>query len=165
MENFFAPWRLKYVKKIVTTQNENACFICDAVKADKKEEVKHLVVYKNNLGIAILNKYPYNNGHILIAPVRHIPDIDNLTEAEIISIFEILKKIKSTIKRTSKAEGFNIGVNLGKVAGAGLVGHFHIHLLPRWLGDTNFMPIIAKVKVINQYLEDTCKALRKELLK
>lgn len=163
MERFFAPWRLKYIKEVVKSNNENTCFICNAIKASKKYELKNLVVCKNKLSIAMMNKYPYNNGHLLIAPTRHTPDIDNLTKLEIISLFDLLKKLKKTTAKIFKAQGFNIGINLGKVAGAGLIGHFHIHLLPRWLGDTNFMPVVSEIKVINQLLDDTCKSLRKAL--
>jgi len=112
----------------------------------------------------MMNLYPYNNGHLLIAPKRHVGKIEEINEAEMTELFKMTQKMIKVL-RAFKPEGFNVGANLGRVAGAGVPGHFHIHIVPRWNGDTNFMPVIGETKVISESLEETYKKIKESLSK
>ncbi len=158
MKNLWAPWRIAYIQE---HPKENGCFLCNSFQ-DKQDE-KHLIVVREKECFCILNKYPYSSGHLMIAPNRHKPDISDLTDHEMLEIMKLTRNMKELLTTIMKPEGFNLGVNLGKSAGAGLVGHFHLHIVPRWNGDTNFMPVISEVKVIPQSLEDLYKELKKHL--
>jgi len=148
---------MKYIEYVRVERGEG-CFICEAARASDPEE--HLVLHKTSKTIVLMNKYPYNTGHLLLAPVRHVPDFSSLTHDELVELAEILRRSIEMLKQALSPEGFNIGVNLGKVAGAGLESHLHIHVVPRWLGDTNFMPVIANTKVIPEALKDTYNRLK-----
>ncbi len=137
MKNLWAPWRIAYIQD---HPKENDCFLCSAFQ-DSHDE-KHLLVHRGKESFCILNKYPYNSGHLMIVPNKHKPDISDLSDQEMLEIMKITKDMKELLTKLMKPEGFNIGINLGKPAGAGLVGHFHVHIVPRWNGDTNFMPVI-----------------------
>lgn len=158
MKNLWAPWRITYIQE---HQKEGGCFLCNSFRDNQDE--KNLIVRRGQECFCILNKYPYNNGHLMIVPNKHKPDISDLTEHEMLEIMKLTKDMKELLTTIMKPEGFNLGINLGKVAGAGLVGHFHLHIVPRWDGDTNFMPIISDVKVIPQSLEDLYKEFKKRL--
>ena len=110
--------------------------------------------------MAMLNIYPYNNGHMLISPLRHIRDISQMQDDEILDLFQCLNKAKSLLQRVIKPQGYNIGFNLTRVAGAGITGHLHLHIVPRWVGDTNFMPVIFETKIISQSLDQLAKKLK-----
>jgi ATP adenylyltransferase len=137
------------------------CFLCQAVADDR--DVERLVVHRGKATIAVLNRYPYNNGHILVAPQRHIAAIEDIDDATHLELMQTLRRMVLALKKTIQPEGFNVGLNLGKVAGAGLPGHLHWHIVPRWNGDTHFMPILAGVRVIPQSLEELWEILRNEL--
>lgn len=158
MKNLWAPWRITYIEE---HPNETGCFLCKAHNDNQDE--KHLIIYRGKECFCILNKYPYNSGHLMVAPNMHKPDISNLTDSETLEIMKLTSQMKEVLTKMMKPEGFNIGINLGKSAGAGLIGHFHIHIVPRWNGDTNFMPVISDVKVIPQSLEDLYKEFKKHL--
>lgn len=158
MENLWAPWRITYIQN---HPKESGCFLCNAF-LDTRDE-KHLVVHRGTECFCILNKYPYNSGHLMVVPNKHKPDISDLTDQEILEIMKMTKDMKELLTTIMKPEGFNIGINLGKPAGAGLIGHFHVHIVPRWNGDTNFMPVIADVKVIPQSLESLYEEIKKHL--
>lgn len=158
MENIWAPWRITYIKENL---EEKICFLCKAFQDNQDE--KNLVIYRGEECFCVLNKYPYNSGHLMIAPKKHKADISDLTDVEMLEIMKLTRDMKETLTRIMKPEGFNIGINLGKPAGAGLIGHFHLHIVPRWNGDTNFMPVISDVKVIPQSLEDLYKEFKKHL--
>jgi ATP adenylyltransferase len=158
MENIWAPWRITYIKN---NSEEKGCFLCNAFQDNQDE--KYFVIYRGKECFCILNKYPYNNGHLMIVPGKHKADISDLTDVEMLEIMRLARDMKETLTRIMKPEGFNIGINLGKPAGAGLIGHFHLHIVPRWNGDTNFMPVISDVKVIPQSLEDLYKEFKKHL--
>lgn len=155
MDRLWAPWRLGYIQ----SKKEKACLFCKGIKLKRK----NFIIIKNKYSLAILNKYPYNNGHLLIAPLRHINDISRLTEDEILDIFKTLNQAKNILNRVLKPQGFNIGINTSSVSGAGIAGHLHIHMVPRWKADTNFMPIIYNTKIISQSLNDLYKKLKKAL--
>jgi ATP adenylyltransferase len=166
-ERLWAPWRLEYVTGTEHDASPPApddwcegadpeCFLCRAaakynmaVDADRQL----LIVDRGRHTIVVLNRYPYNNGHVLVAPQQHVGELTELSRAEHVECMEHLGQLSSVYRDMLKAEGFNIGLNLGRVAGAGLPGHLHWHLVPRWNGDTNFMPALACTRVIPQSLE------------
>ena len=158
MQNLWAPWRITYIQE---PQKENNCFLCNAFQDNQDE--KHLVIYRGKECFCILNKYPYNSGHLMVVPNKQKPDISDLTESEMLEIMELTRDMKELLTKIMKPEGFNLGINLGKSAGTGLVGHCHLHIVPRWNGDTNFMPVVSDVKVIPQSLEDLYKEFQKHL--
>ncbi|RJX22531.1 MAG: HIT domain-containing protein, partial [Ammonifex sp.] len=150
MEKLWAPWRAVYITE---PKNEADCIFC-AKLADKQDVENHLLV-RRDLCFVLLNIYPYNNGHLLIAPNRHVADIAELTAEESGALFELTQEMVVLTRRVMNPHGFNIGINLGLVAGAGFPGHFHIHVVPRWDGDTSFMPVVGDVKVISESLDRT----------
>lgn len=155
MQRLWSPWRMEYIRSI---QKEKGCIFCKALKSKKDAEL--FVVKRTRTCFAILNIYPYNNGHVMIAPNRHVNDIDKLTPAERNSMFALTVMIQKGLKKIVRPEGFNIGMNIGDVAGAGIKDHIHMHIVPRWKGDTNFMPTLSGTKVISQSLEELYESLR-----
>ncbi|MCS7281518.1 MAG: HIT domain-containing protein [Desulfobacterota bacterium] len=154
MERLWAPWRVEY---ITTPQKaDSPCFLC----IDGIEEEKALIVAKLKKAFVIMNRYPYSSGHVMIAPIRHVGLIEDLTEEEALEILRLLKIASTIFKEDFKAQGLNIGLNIGRAAGAGLEDHIHVHVVPRWFGDTNFMPVIAETKVISEHLYSTYEKLR-----
>ncbi|OHB82953.1 MAG: HIT family hydrolase [Planctomycetes bacterium RBG_16_64_12] len=172
-EQIWAPWRLAYVtgddqraepdrrKLELLPGGEPECFICQAA-ADSDDRQRH-VVERGEHSIVILNRYPYNNGHLLIAPCLHRARLDQLTTAEEIDMAEGIRRMVGLLERVLGPEGFNVGLNLGRAAGAGLPEHLHWHVVPRWNGDTNFMPTLAAIRVIPQSLDALWEALTAEL--
>ncbi len=174
-ERLWAPWRLAYVqgdKKEQETETDAQlldflpdadpeCFICQAV-VDSADS-QRLVVCRTERTITILNRYPYNNGHLLIAPHRHRGRLDELTAEEQLALIQEIDRMLRLLEKVLRPQGFNVGLNLGHAAGAGLPGHLHWHIVPRWNGDTNFMPALAGVKVIPQSLETLWTLLSEEL--
>lgn len=161
-DHLWAPWRLAYIKsdKSVAIPDrelnwlpgaDRQCFICKAL-ADS-EDRKNLVVYRGPQTITILNRYPYNNGHLLVAPRVHRARLDQLTAEEQTAVMSTIAGMIGRLEQLISPEGFNVGLNLGQVAGAGLPGHLHWHIVPRWFGDTSFMPVVANVDVIPQSLD------------
>ncbi len=156
--NLWAPWRIAYIESFEKEQKiDSECIFCNKKEADEK---KYYILAKGKYSFSLLNLYPYNNGHLMVAPYRHIGDLSSLEDDEILEMFNFVKIFKEKIKEKMKCDGFNIGINLGRTAGAGVEDHIHIHLVPRWNGDTNFMPIIGDAKVIPQSLEKTWELLR-----
>ncbi len=151
MSLLWAPWRVKYV----TGKKKKKCVFCEAAKSPKSQHV----IFKTKYSLVVLNIYPYNNGHVMVAPLRHIGDVSSLTEQEAMDMFRAVKKIKKILDKVMKAHGYNIGMNQGGVSGAGIPGHLHLHIVPRWLGDTNFMPTIFSTRVISQSLKELQKKL------
>ncbi len=148
MENIWAPWR----KEFILSKKEENCFFCTAIKDN--QDRKNLVLYRGKECFCILNKYPYNSGHLMVAPKMHKDDLSKLSDSEMLELLTLTRDVKDILTKKLKPEGFNLGINFGKVAGAGVEDHIHLHLVPRWKGDTNFMPVIAETKVIPQSLED-----------
>ena len=153
MDKLWAPWRIKYVSSKVKAKG---CIFCRA----KKSLLNDYVVFKTKKSICLLNIYPYNNGHLLISPLRHVADIDLLDEEEVLDMFNCLKRAKHLLQKALKPQGYNLGFNLSRLAGAGITGHLHLHIVPRWAGDCNFMPVIANTKIISQSLEELSKLLK-----
>ena len=138
------------------------CIFCKRSPAGKKKG--SLILYQTPYAFVMMNKFPYNNGHLMVVPKRHCPDLVSLDEKEFQDLFSLVRLTTEVLKVSLGPHGFNIGINLGKVAGAGVVDHVHIHVVPRWRGDTNFMPIIGETKVVPEYLEQTYQKLRSEFM-
>ena len=158
MEKLWSPWRSQYIDSIQDKDKAQGCVLCAASKK-KVDDPENLLVDKGELTFTVLNLYPYNNGHMMIVPYRHTSDFSSLTTEESSEIIAKLKLAEKALKIAFNPEGFNIGLNLGKVSGAGLDDHLHFHIVPRWNGDTNFMPVLGEVKVISQDLFSTKKKL------
>ena len=148
MDKLWAPWRVKYVTKII--KEKRGCVFCKVFK--EKKDKKNFIIIRTKHNFSVLNIYPYNNGHVLIVTNRHVNDLYKLKKEEREDLFDLLETTKSLLNKTIKPGGYNIGINLGRVAGAGFPGHLHVHLVPRWRGDVNFMPVIGSTKVISQSL-------------
>lgn len=147
----WAPWRMDYI----LGEKTDGCFLCEIFSATADHDRKNLLLYRGDTCAVVMNRYPYNNGHLMIAPYRHINRLDLLTDAEKLELSTFTSKAVAILEQQMNAEGFNIGINLGSVAGAGLKDHLHQHIVPRWNGDTNFMPVLADTKVMPQHLEAT----------
>jgi len=156
MKNIWAPWRFKYVTEPEKTKG---CLFCRVAKETKDK--KNLIVFRKNKCFIMLNLYPYNNGHIMVIPYTHVASLDALGTDALTELFETVALACKNIKTEMSAEGFNVGINIGAVAGAGVADHVHVHIVPRWVGDTNFMPVIGDIKVVSEALEDTLNRLRK----
>jgi ATP adenylyltransferase len=144
----------------ILRKKKKGCFFCKNFK--KKESRKNLILVQGESVFVVMNKYPYNNGHLMIAPKRHYVDLEQLEDHEFQELFHLLKTSIRVLKASLRPQGFNIGMNIGKVGGAG-EEHLHIHLVPRWTGDTNFMPIIGETKIISEYLGETYQKLHSVL--
>ena len=155
MKQLWAPWRLEY---IVSEEKPDGCIFCIFPQQDEDE--KNLILYRGKHAFVIMNRFPYSNGHLLVPPYRHIADIDDLTDEETLEIMQLTQKCCKVLKAVCRPDGFNIGINMGTAAGAGIADHVHLHVVPRWNGDTNFMPVFADVKVVPQALETTYKQLK-----
>jgi ATP adenylyltransferase len=163
VDQLWAPWRLSYVvapkEKPPTTGDE--CFICRSVKGTD-DRANHLV-YRSELSIVILNLFPYNNGHLLVSPKAHKGKFEEQSPEELLDQQLTIKKMTGILEKRIKPDGFNVGLNLGRAAGAGVPGHLHWHIVPRWNGDTNFMPILTDTRVIVQSLEALYNLIVEEL--
>jgi ATP adenylyltransferase len=143
LKRLWAPWRMAFIK---TAHLDQGCFLCDTPRSKKDRE--NLIMKRGKKCFVILNKYPYNNGHVLVAPYRHVADLEKLTDAEALEMMRLTGASKLALDRAMKPHGYNVGFNLGRAAGAGVPGHVHLHVVPRWNGDTNFMPVIGETKVL-----------------
>ena len=152
MDKLWAPWRMRYIKN---TKGKK-CIFCGG----SKNKNKNYVLLKSNHSLAILNIFPYNNGHVMVAPLRHVKELSQLKNTEILDLFRALNMVKGMLDKILKPDGYNIGINIGRSAGAGIPGHLHIHIVPRWNGDTNFIPILSNTKVISQSLDELYKQLK-----
>jgi len=153
-QRLWAPWRNSYLKQLTTTR----CIFC-AANSSRADRAHH-VIDRGGHVFALLNRYPYNNGHVMIAPYRHIGTLTSLRGEEWMELLRMSQRVIGRLRRRLHPHGFNIGMNLGRVAGAGIPGHLHLHLVPRWKGDTNFMPVLAGTKVISQSLDELYQLLR-----
>ena len=151
METMWAPWRIEYI----LSEKEKGCVFCRALK-DKDD----LTLYKGRKTLVVMNKYPYINGHLLVAPVSHIAALDELNKTEMGELLSTVEKSVSVLKTVMQPDGFNVGLNLGRVAGAGIEEHLHFHIVPRWFGDTNALTVFADVRVIPEHLQDTYNNLK-----
>jgi len=154
MEQISAPWRMEYILET----DKNGCFLCQYPKEDSDE--LNLILYRGDSNFIILNRFPYNPGHLMVAPYRHLGILQDLTDVEAKEHIDLVKKSVELLIKVMNPHGFNVGMNLGKIAGAGVDDHIHTHIVPRWQGDTNFMPVIADTKVLPESLAATYKKLK-----
>ncbi len=153
MKVLWAPWRMEY---ILGEEKGKGCIFCPEPGEDLAER---LVLFSGRLSRVMMNKYPYINGHLLISPLRHVPGLEDLTPAEMLDLTVKVKDAIAILRRVMRPDGFNLGLNLGVVAGAGVEAHLHYHLVPRWHGDTNFIPVFAEVRVIPEHFRQTFERL------
>jgi ATP adenylyltransferase len=154
MEKLWSPWRSKYIESFKSDEDKTKCIFCQMLELNPNEE-NNLLVDKDEYTFTVLNLYPYNNGHLMIVPKRHTNDFTLLNTDELKESFEKLQLAEKALQKVLNPHGFNIGANIGRVAGAGIEDHIHFHIVPRWNGDSNFMPVIGDVKVISQDLAET----------
>jgi ATP adenylyltransferase len=137
---------------------EDGCIFCDLPAADDDEG--NLLLARGDLGFVLLNRYPYNPGHLMVAPYRHTGDLEDLADEELLGLDHLVRRCVAALRETMQPHGFNIGMNVGRIAGAGIPDHLHWHLVPRWGGDSNFMPVVGQTKVLPELLEETYRRLR-----
>jgi len=154
MKQIWAPWRIEYIQM----EKAEGCILCD--KPRQNSDAQNYILYRGDKNFIIMNTYPYNPGHLMIAPYRHLAGLEQLTDEELHEHFEIVSRSIKVLRQVFNPGGFNIGINMGKLAGAGIDDHFHTHIVPRWQGDTNFMPVISDVRIVPEALAETYKKLK-----
>ena len=161
MKTLWAPWRAEYIYCAGghNSAGPRHCLFCNLLKT--KDDAGNLILHRGKNAFVVMNRFPYNNGHVMVAPNRHTADLETLSRAESAELVRLVQKSLSVLRRGLKPQGFNVGANLGRVAGAGVVGHAHIHIVPRWLGDVNFMPLLSETKVISEHLAETYDRLKR----
>jgi len=155
MKVIWAPWRMEY---ILSEKEKTGCIFC--IGDDRAGDRERLILHAGAMSVVMMNKFPYNNGHLLVAPARHTPDLEGLSPEENFDLILTVKRTMEILKKEMRPEGFNVGMNLGKVAGAGVEEHMHFHIVPRWNGDTNFMTVTADVRVIPEHIIETYGKLK-----
>jgi ATP adenylyltransferase len=158
MENLFAPWRMEYI--LSGAETSSACIFCDKPAREPSHHKEDLLLLVRPLVQVMMNKFPYNNGHVMVIPRRHVADPADLPPDEHDALFRTTTQTSSLIRQALSAHGLNVGMNLGRVAGAGIDQHCHVHVVPRWNGDTNFMPVLSQTKVISEHLAATYDRLK-----
>jgi ATP adenylyltransferase len=154
VERLIRPWRMDYV----SGPKDEGCFFCRAIASESDDDA-NLVVARRPHAIALLNRYPYNSGHVMIAPLRHVALLADLSPDERLGIMDLLTETVGVLDEEMRPDGCNVGINLGRAAGAGVPGHLHVHAVPRWVGDTNFMPVVGETMVLPEALETTQRRL------
>lgn len=156
MDRLWAPWRMEF---ILSADAYKGCILCDFPAAGPGEFRKHLILCATDRAFAMMNKYPYGNGHVMVVPRAHIADPTQLEEKDYVATMLLLRDAQAAVRDTLGCHGMNVGMNLGRTAGAGIDQHCHYHIVPRWNGDTNFMPVLADVKVMSEHVEGTYERL------
>lgn len=159
-KNLWAPWRMDYIHGL-GTGDEDGCFLCDALQHPQHDELNN-VLWRGPQTLVMLNRFPYTSGHVLIAPTAHVAELEDLPDDVLLELMQRTRDAKRVLQAALAAQGFNIGMNLERCAGAGLPEHLHVHVVPRWRGDTNFMPVLADVKVIPQSLAEVRRRFLEE---
>ena len=160
MESLHAPWRIKYILEKKSASGDTSEF---TRIAQSQDDQANYVITRSRYSFALLNKYPYTGGHVLVVPYRQVSDLDGLTNEENMDILKLLQCVKKAIHNSMNPDGFNIGLNLGRAAGAGIENHLHWHIVPRWNGDINFFPVIGQTNVLPEALEETAAKLRQAI--
>ena len=155
MEHLWSPWRMEYIEK---HEKENGCVFC--VAQTKSDGAENLIAYRGKLSYVILNRYPYTSGHLMVVPFTHQPNLEELNTETRSEIMELTTRTMTILREIYKPQGFNMGANIGEAAGAGVLGHVHVHIVPRWAGDTNFMSTLGQTRVLPEALEDTYKKVK-----
>ncbi len=158
MERLFSPWRSKYIQSFHQGEKSDGCILCSAPQV--KNDAERLIVFRGKTAYVIMNLYPYNSGHMMIVPYRHVADITDLSDGETSELMALTQKMMTALRKVSHPDGFNIGSNIGRSAGAGIDTHVHFHVVPRWNGDTNFMPVLGDAKLISEDMTDTYQKIR-----
>jgi len=161
MDSLHAPWRIEYILSPKPELKEGLF----ARIAQSSDDVENLVVVRERTCFALLNRYPYNGGHLMVVPYKEVPDMNGLTDEELADLWRLVRRCSNALSAVMKPDGFNVGINIGKVAGAGIAEHLHVHIVPRWHGDTNFMPVLANTSVVPDALLAIAAKLRTELAK
>ena len=159
-EQLWATWRLQYIE---AGNKPDGCIFCDFPAQDREKDAENYIVHRGERAYVILNAFPYSNGHLMVVPYRHTNTLDVFDDETLLEVMRLTRLSLNLLKAAFKPDGFNLGVNMGKVAGAGIADHLHWHIVPRWNGDTNFMPVLADVRVIPDSLENTYARLRAQL--
>ncbi|MBI2287427.1 MAG: HIT domain-containing protein [Chloroflexi bacterium] len=154
MKSIWAPWRIEYIR----TEKRQGCFLCD--KPGQDNDAANYILYRGKKNFVIMNSFPYNPGHLLVVPYRHIASPEEMTAEERHEHFDIVSRSIKVLKSVFNPGGFNIGINMGKIAGAGIDDHIHTHIVPRWQGDTNFMPVISNARVVPEAIAATYQKLK-----
>jgi len=160
LNRLFSPWRSQYISTFVHGSKRRGCLFCRIAREAKDAE--NLVVWRGKFVFVVMNKFPYNSGHLMIVPFKHTAEFGKLTGPEHIELMSVTNRCLRALKKTSSPQGFNLGANLGRIAGAGIKDHIHFHVVPRWNGDTNFMPTIADTKLVSEDLRVLRRRLKKE---
>ncbi len=158
----WAPWRLKYIQSVSKDKTVGKCLFCEIVKKDDKEAY---IIHRGRYNYIVLNAFPYTTGHVMIVPYKHVGSIEQLDNETLVEMIELLKMVIGVLKEVYAPDGFNIGFNIGRAAGAGIEAHVHLHIVPRWIGDSNFMTIISATRVLPEALEDTYNKLKSSIRK
>jgi ATP adenylyltransferase len=151
MKTLWAPWRMAY---ILSDKNQE-CIFCEMPKHGKDKDRDNLILHRSSHTFVMMNRYPYNNGHLLVVPYLHIPSFDGLTDEALLDFMKVTQHSINSLEKVLMPEGFNIGINFGKIAGAGMEDHLHLHMVPRWAGDTSFMTVFDEIRVIPEHIMDT----------
>ena len=159
-DQLWAPWRLKYIEN---ADSAPACIFCDFPSQSAENDERNFIVHRGPHAFIILNAYPYSNGHLMVVPYRHTASLDDYSDDEMLDVMRLTRLSIRLLQKTFSPNGFNLGVNMGRVAGAGIADHLHWHIVPRWNGDTNFMPVLADVRVIPESLDVVYQRLRATL--
>ena len=154
MKVLWAPWRMEY---ILSNKKDTSCVFCPG--DDRGRDDERLILFVGTLSMVVMNRYPYNNGHLLVAPVRHVSSLELLSNDERLDLLEKVSRSIQILKQVMSPEGFNVGLNLGRIAGAGMEEHMHFHIVPRWSGDTNYMTVVGAVRVIPEHIRETYETL------
>jgi len=153
MEHIWAPWRIEYIRM----EKPKGCILCQ--KPEEKDDESNFILYRGEKNFVMLNRFPYNPGHLMVVPYRHTPSLEELADEEMWEHFDIVRRSTRALRRVFNPAGFNIGINIGETAGAGISEHVHTHIVPRWEGDTNFMPVMSTIRVIPEALVSTYEHL------
>ncbi|KPL02932.1 MAG: HIT family hydrolase [candidate division Zixibacteria bacterium SM23_73_2] len=159
MKNLWAPWR----KEFILSEKEKGCVFCNRLK--QRNDKKNLILLRGKSCFVILNRFPYNSGHLMVSPKKHTGNLEKLKDAELLELLKLTRISVKVLKEVFKPHGFNLGMNLEKVSGAGIADHLHIHVVPRWSGDTNFMPVLSDTKVVSISLDEAYRKLKKRFEK
>lgn len=157
MKRIFTPWRMKYLN---SEKKEDGCIFC--VVIEQKDDSNNLIIHRGERSFVILNRYPYTSGHLMVIPYQHSETLSDLGTETRNEMMELVNKASEVVKEVYKPEGFNIGINMGSAAGAGIADHIHIHVVPRWIGDTNFIPVVGDTRLIPEELDTTYKRIKSE---
>lgn len=161
-KHLFSPWRSEYIESFKKSKKTQGCLFC-SIAQNERDDKKNLVVYRGKYCFVVMNKFPYNSGHLMVVPYKHTGKLGNLSSEVFSEVMKLTTQCSEALIQLYKPQGFNFGANIGRVAGAGIEKHIHFHLVPRWNGDVNFMPILSDVRIVSQSLQKMAEEIRKHL--